>query len=74
MLRKAGYESKVMYIVPNLPSPLFATLLPTPKPVKPDPLPTVKTGPGVTVGKGARRRGSTKTEKIDDDAVLEPSY
>jgi hypothetical protein len=24
--KKAGYETKTMYIVPNLPSPLFATL------------------------------------------------
>ena len=26
MFKKAGFETKTMYVVPNLPSPLFATL------------------------------------------------
>ena len=76
VFKKPGFENKVMYIVPNLPSPLFATLQPTPKPTKPEVPTVIKSGPGNTAtGKSARRRpGSPKSDKIDDDAVLEPTY
>jgi serine/threonine protein kinase len=77
VFKKPGFENKVMYIVPNLPSPLFATLQPTPKPAKPETPGTLRalapTSPG---GKSARRRAAgapARRDKLDDDAVLEPS-
>jgi len=73
VFKKAGFENKVMYIVPNLPSPLFATLQPTPKPPKPDPTTAAKGGPAVNGKPGRRIKGSPRHDKVDDDAVLEPS-
>ncbi|HEY2899860.1 MAG TPA: serine/threonine-protein kinase, partial [Polyangia bacterium] len=77
VFKKTGFESKVMYIVPNLPSPLFATLQPTPKLSKPEtPMPGKAMAPSTAGGKAGRRNrpGSPKHEKnVDDDAVLEPS-
>ncbi|MEA2696841.1 MAG: eukaryotic-like serine/threonine-protein kinase [Myxococcales bacterium] len=76
VFKKSGFENKVMYIVPNLPSPLFATLQPTPKPGKSETPGTLRAlapaGPG---GKASRRRPGAPAhrDKLDDDAVLEPS-
>ena len=76
VFKKAGFENKVMYIVPNLPSPLFATLQQTSKAARPEtPVPQKGTQPSTSGGKAARRNraGTPRNEKIDDDAVLEPS-
>jgi hypothetical protein len=75
IFKKPGFENKVMYIVPNLPSPLFATLQPTPKPAKTEP-PAPKTA--FSPASGKPKKGATKAtpghpNKVDDDEVLEPS-
>jgi serine/threonine-protein kinase len=69
-LKKAGFEDKTMYIVPNLPSPLFATLQPVapPKPVEAAPAPA----PAPVPVKHHRTRAVRQT--LDDDAVLAPSF
>jgi hypothetical protein len=76
VFKKPGFENKVMYIVPNLPSPLFATLQATPKPTRPEGPTAVKSASGSpATSKSTRRRpGSSRSDKIDDDAVLEPTY
>jgi serine/threonine protein kinase len=80
VFKKQGYEVKTMYIVPNLPSPVFATMQeiePRPaaataaEPARKPPAPTV-----VTPGREPRRRVSASNGKAkpDEDEVLEPSY
>lgn len=77
LLRRAGYEDKVVHIVPNLPAPLFVTLRPVPPP----------TDPAADQGVGAGRRNSMrpsgrrqaerverKSDIVDEDAVLAPSF
>ena len=79
--KKQGFEHKTMYIVPNLPSPLFATLrrVEAEQPVAAD-------GAGGALGEkpasaGRHRSHSNKQDqsvpsrpvKEDEDGVLEPS-
>jgi serine/threonine-protein kinase len=75
VFKKEGYENKAMYIVPNLPSPLFATLQPTP-PKTPAADPAAKARDDGSKKTIPRRRPPppSKPEKLDDDAVLEPSF
>ena len=76
IFKKPGYENKVMYIVPNLPSPLFATLQPSPKSPRTDPM-APKTALTPASGKpkkgGAIRTTPGRRDRVDDDEVLEPS-
>jgi serine/threonine-protein kinase len=68
-LKKAGFEDKTMYIVPNLPSPLFATLQPVPAPK------TVEAAPPPAPPPPARKhRTRAVRQTLDDDAVLAPSF
>ena len=74
--KKAGYENKTVYVVPNLPSPLFATLRKVELPAT--------DGAGGTLG--ARRKatatGGVRRQRVekpplhtdDEDGVLEPSF
>ena len=80
--RKAGYEKKAVYVVPNLPSPLFATLRKideTPVPTKTDTPPTRRNPPGTPGGQFTRKKQPPPTEKQpmhndDEDGTLEPSF
>jgi hypothetical protein len=78
VFKKPGFENKVMYIVPNLPSPLFATLhAATPeKPAKAESGKTAEPSPAPTRKQMIRRKptGATKNESMDEDAVLAPSF
>ncbi len=79
--KKAGYEPKTMYVVPNLPSPLFATLRHAD--VEPPPV----EGAGGTTGEHASAARSRRPRpaapaavpqtqhapREDEDGVLEPS-
>jgi hypothetical protein len=76
--KKQGYEPKTMYVVPNLPSPLFATLR------RADVEPGTVEGAGGstgTIAPPARSRRSHAAPaaptqhppKDDEDGVLEPS-
>jgi hypothetical protein len=88
LFKKAGYEPKTMYVVPNLPSPMFATLR------RADVEPATTEGAGGATGERtaaaaatarARRTRTTtppgapkpekaeRPEKVDEDGVLEPS-
>ncbi len=84
LFKKAGYEPKTMYVVPNLPSPMFATLRRT------DVEPATGEGAGggtgdknasaavararrVRVAAPSKAEKSDRPEKVDEDGVLEPS-
>ena|ERR1022692_1014388 len=84
LFKKAGYEPKTMYVVPNLPSPMFATLR------RADVEPATGEGAGggtgdknaaaavararrVRVAAPSKAEKSDRPEKVDEDGVLEPS-
>jgi eukaryotic-like serine/threonine-protein kinase len=79
VFRKHGFETKTMYIVPNLPSPVFASLqeLEAPKAaVTPPPVvrkPAASPAPPSNAHRGKSSSPSTG-HKPDEDEVLEPSY
>jgi tRNA A-37 threonylcarbamoyl transferase component Bud32 len=80
VFKKQGYEVKTMYIVPNLPSPVFATMQeieqhPAPAVAEPARKPTAS-NPSSTTPTGPHRARSSSKEKAkpDEDEVLEPSY
>jgi serine/threonine protein kinase len=84
IFKKQGFEQKTMYIVPNLPSPVFATMqavdvksAPAPAPA---PAPAAKR-PAASGSSGSSHHSRPATPppsngkaKPDDDEVLEPSY
>jgi len=82
VFKKEGYESKVAFVVPNMPSPLNATLQPVAKaapkaePVaaaeKATPLPTPAAQPSNK--KPKKKPSGPRMQKLDDDAVLEPTF
>jgi hypothetical protein len=79
--RKQGFEAKTMYIVPNLPSPLFATmqavdLHPVPAPAPAVPAVRKPTAAATTSSHHSHSTPSPTPGKAkpDDDEVLEPSY
>jgi hypothetical protein len=78
VFKKQGYETKTMYIVPNLPSPLFATMQEIE--VKPAAAaaapPPARKAPAATSTPASYHRSSKKDtgHKPDEDEVLEPSY
>jgi serine/threonine protein kinase len=82
VFKKQGFEGKTMYIVPNLPSPLFATMQPIEvKPPEATPAPPVRKAPAATTpSTSASRHSKTSSPpsngkaKPDEDEVLEPSY
>jgi hypothetical protein len=80
VFKKQGYEVKTMYIVPNLPSPVFATM----QEIEPRPATAIAAEPArkpaapavATPGREPRRRAPSSNGKAkpDEDEVLEPSY
>jgi serine/threonine protein kinase len=79
VFKKQGFETKTMYIVPNLPSPLFATMQEIEaKPAASAaaaPVPAARKTPTSTPA--SYHRSSSKKDtghKPDEDEVLEPSY
>jgi len=80
--RKVGYENKTVYVVPNLPSPLFATLrkVEAPAPETPPPAAVRRTPPAFPAGdKQAAKKVKPPAEKQpmhndDEDGTLEPSF
>jgi serine/threonine protein kinase len=76
IFQKHGFETKTMYVVPNLPSPLFATL----RRIEIEPDAGVAPPRRSGTSSGSRRNKSSpptaapKTEqRMDEDGVLEPS-
>jgi serine/threonine protein kinase len=78
VFKKSGFESKTVYVVPNLPSPLFATLrrmefepdggvAPTRR-FAPIPGP-----PSRRVRVPVEKTTAPKSDRLDEDGVLEPS-
>jgi serine/threonine protein kinase len=79
VFKKQGFETKTMYIVPNLPSPLFATLQSmAPRPTTAPAQPAVPRKPTPQPQSSAASRRSKPVppgnHKPDEDEVLEPSY
>jgi serine/threonine-protein kinase len=72
VFKKEGFESKTVSVVPNLPSPLFATLQPIPP--KPEPKPEPAAAPHPAAKPKAVAKKKPHRPKLDDDAVLEPSF
>jgi len=74
--KKAGYENKTVYVVPNLPSPLFATLRKVELPA------TDGAGGASPPTRKASATGGVKRPRVekpplhtdDEDGVLEPSF
>jgi serine/threonine protein kinase len=81
VFKKDGYEVKTMYIVPNLPSPLFATMQEVDKPA---PAPTAAPARRPTSSSSSSSRHSSSKpaaapikdngRKLDDDEVMAPDY
>jgi len=83
--RKVGYEKKTVYVVPNLPSPLFATLrrieTPPPEAVIPVQQQQRRGWSGSSAGQTSKKQKPQQTEKQqgpmhndDEDGTLEPSF
>ena len=75
VFKKQGYETKTMYIVPNLPSPLFATMQEI-ETAAPAPAPARKAPPAPPAAARRPRAGAPSNGKSSpgEDEVLEPSY
>jgi len=80
VFKKDGYESKVAFVVPNMPAPLFATLAPVAK-AAPRAEPVVAAAQPAPVAaqpavqkKPKRKPSGPRMQKLDDDAVLEPTF
>jgi len=69
VFKKQGFETKTMYIVPNLPSPLFASMQQVEAPAAAAPVRKAAVAPAP-----ARRAKANSNRKPDEDEVLEPSY
>jgi serine/threonine-protein kinase len=80
VFKKQGFETKTMYIVPNLPSPLFATMQEIEAKAAPTaaaaPVPAARKTPSSSSSTPAsyHRPSKKDTHKPDEDEVLEPSY
>jgi serine/threonine-protein kinase len=82
VFKKDGYESKVAFVVPNMPSPLNATLQPVSKaapkaePVAAaeKPTPTPVAAQPAAQKKPKKKPSGPRMQKLDDDAVLEPTF
>jgi hypothetical protein len=80
VFRKQGFETKTMYIVPNLPSPVFASLqeLEAPKTaVAPTPVvrkPAASPSPPSNAHRAKSTSSPSTNHKPDEDEVLEPNY
>jgi serine/threonine protein kinase len=81
--RKVGYEKKTVYVVPNLPSPLFATLrrIETPPPEQVIPVQQQRRVPSGASGgqtpkkqKPPQQTEKQPTHNDDEDGTLEPSF
>ncbi len=83
VFKKEGYESKVAFVVPNMPAPLSTTLQPVSKtapkaePVvavaQPAPAPTPVAAQPANK-KPKKKPSGPRVQKLDDDAVLEPTF
>jgi serine/threonine protein kinase len=75
VFKKDGYENKIAFIVPNLPSPLFTTLQPIAKAAgKPEPATPRPEATGAPVAKKPPAHKRARVQRLDDDAVLEPTF
>jgi hypothetical protein len=82
IFKKSGFESKTMYVVPNLPSPMFATLRRIE--IEPDAgaavpalhkaPPTIRRTRDKTQQQPAQPQQPARQEKMDEDGVLEPTF
>jgi hypothetical protein len=79
VFKKAGFESKTVYVVPNLPSPLFATLRRAENDADGGVAPTRRFAPMPgppsrrVRAPAAEKPTAPKSDRLDEDGVLEPS-
>jgi serine/threonine protein kinase len=79
VFKKAGFESKTVYVVPNLPSPLFATLRRIEHDADGGVAPTRRFAPMPgppsrrVRAPAAEKPTAPKSDRLDEDGVLEPS-
>jgi serine/threonine protein kinase len=77
LFKKDGYENATTFVVPNLPTPVSATLHALAKPaakVEPSAPVAAKSDPPAAKKPGPPRKKPTRVQKLDDDAVLEPTF
>jgi len=76
IFKKHGFETKTMYIVPNLPSPLFATMQEIERPAATPAMPAARKPPtpAPTAVRRAKPAAPNGKSKPDEDEVLEPNY
>jgi serine/threonine protein kinase len=80
--RKVGYEKKTVYVVPNLPSPLFATLRKIETPAETPPVltpPPRRSAGSSSASQPVIKKAKPPVEKQplhsdDEDGTLEPSF
>jgi eukaryotic-like serine/threonine-protein kinase len=73
VFKKAGYEPKTMYVVPNLPSPLFATLRRVEIEPGIEPTPARKVQDAPRTRRFRQSSQPTQEPRPDEDGVLEPT-
>jgi hypothetical protein len=75
IFKKDGYDNAVAFVVPNLPTPVSAALHPLSRAAKPEPAVTSpRSEPSVAKKPTPPRKKPTRVQKLDDDAVLEPTF
>jgi tRNA A-37 threonylcarbamoyl transferase component Bud32 len=71
-IQKAGFESKTMSLIPNLPSSMFALLVPEDPAVEDDPPPVRRVA--TATHHHHVKSAETLRDDLDDDGVLAPSF
>jgi hypothetical protein len=75
IFKKDGYENAAAFVVPNLPTPVSASLHAVSKPApRPEPVVAASKPEPQAVKKPPAHKKATRVQKLDDDAVLEPTF
>lgn len=75
IFKKDGYENAATFVVPNLPTPVSASLHPLAKPAaKGEPVASTPRPEPQAAKKPPAKKKPTRVQKLDDDAVLEPTF
>ncbi len=72
LIQKAGFESKMVSLIPNLPSSMFAFLVPQDPTIEDDPPPVRRVA--TATHHHHAKSADTLRDDLDDDGVLAPSF
>ena len=72
LIQKAGFESKTVSLIPNLPSSMFAFLVPQDPTIEDDPPPVRRVA--TATHHHHAKSADTLRDDLDDDGVLAPSF